>query len=104
MAPSQSAQSVSYPEFLHCRSLIPSANPRFIFPVILNLFQDLSKIQATRKIGKMLKQVQHDILIDNLPQNHPNRSTQKRQKGHKYIVSTKVRKGGKYSNVKRVTS
>ena len=77
---------------------------RILLFVILNLFQDLSKTQATQQLGKMLKQVQHDILIDNLPQNHPNRSTQKRQKGHKYIVSTKVRKGGKHSNVKRVTS
>ena len=55
--------------------------------VILNLFQDLSKTQATRHIDKMLKQVQHDILIDIFPQIHPNRSTQKRQKGHNYIVS-----------------
>ena len=32
--------------------------------------QDLSKTQATRQIGKMLKQVQHDILIDILSQIH----------------------------------
>ena len=71
--------------------------------VILNLFQDLSKTQVTRHISKMLKQVQHDILIDIFPQIHPNRSTQKRQKGHNYIVSTKVRELRHNSNTKRVT-
>ena len=71
--------------------------------VILNLFQDLSRTQVTRHISKMLKQVQHDILIDIFPQVHPNRRTQKRQKGHNYIVSKILREVGKYSNTKRIT-
>ena len=62
----------------------------FLF-VILNLFQDLSKTQATRQIGKMLKQVQHDILIDNLPQINLCQHPRKGLYGLDYIVSTKIR-------------
>ena len=71
--------------------------------VILNLFQDLSKTQVTRHISKMLKQVQHDILIDILPQIHPSQHPQKGLYGLDYIVSTKVRELWHNSNTKRVT-